>query len=68
MWNRFIKLIQIKAPKNKIIDTCGGLKTDSLTVDGSMHEAETRMSKVHNKVGDSTYKQSKEAEYDFNVR
>ena len=33
-----------------------------------MHENEARMSRVHDKVDDSTNKQSKEVEYDFDVR
>ena len=33
-----------------------------------MHEEEARMSKVHDKVDNSTHKHSKEVEYDFDVR
>ena len=63
-----ILLDRNKTTKENGIDTSDGLKTDFHTVSGCVHEEEARMSKVHDKVDDSTHKQSKEVEYDFDVR
>ena len=57
-----ILLDRNKTAKEHDIDTSDGLKTDFHAVGGSVHKEQTRMSKVHNKVDDSTNKQSKEVE------
>ena len=63
-----ILLDRNKTTKEHDIDTNDGLKTDFHTVAGSVLEEETRMSKVHDKIGESTHKQSEEVEYDSNAR
>ena len=63
-----ILLDRNKTTKKQDSDANDGLKTDFHTVGGKVHEEEARMSKVHDKTGDSTHKQSKEVEYDFDVR
>ena len=69
-WNRFIIILldRNKITKEHDIDTNDGLKTDFYTVGENVHKEEARMSKVHDKIGDSTHKQSKEFEYDFDDR
>ena len=68
-WNRFIMVLldRNKTTKEHDIDTNDGLKTDFRTVGGSVHKEEARMSKGHDKFGESIHKQSKEVEYDFDV-
>ena len=44
------------------------VQTDFHTLGGSVHEEEARISRVHDKVDNSTHKQSKEVEYDFDIR
>ena len=63
-----ILLDRNKSAKEYEIDTSDGLKPYSHTVGGSVHNDETSMSKIHDKGDNSRHKQSKEAEYDFDVR
>ena len=63
-----ILLDRNKTTKEHDIDTSDGLNTDFHTVGGSEHEEEPRMSKVYDKVDNSTHKQSKEVKYNFHVR
>ena len=63
-----ILLDRNKTTKEHDVYTSDGLKTDFHTARGSVYEEEARMSKVHDKVDDSTHKQPKEVEYDFDIR
>ena len=63
-----ILLDRNKTIKEHDVPTSDGLKTDFHTARGSVYEEEARMSKVHDKVDDSTHKQPKEVEYDFDIR
>ena len=63
-----ILLDRNETPKEHDVPTSDGLKTDFHTARGSVYEEEARMSKVHDKVDDSTHKQPKEVEYDFDIR
>ena len=63
-----ILLDRNKTTKEHDVPTSDGLKTDFHTARGSVYEEEARMRKVHDKVDDSTHKQPKEVEYDFDIR
>ena len=63
-----ILLDRNETTKEHDVPTSDGLKTDFHTARGSVYEEEARMSKVHDKVDDSTHKQPKEVEYDFDIR